>query len=294
MLDRIRELGLQVETMTWLGPAITVEEFVRLVVPHLGLGNTIKRFTCFDLSDTFELNDTVGPLYHKSAVYLVARGFEDVLGPGVAEAPVLGLEKYWKEPIPNLTAEPLLSVVSNLDGQLVVSPNGSPVDSRTDARTHAGLDGDGLTMTSVAMRALGKSDDFTKYLYQANAPLLHPDDAPWGPSGPRAGLAGATDANAPMLTGAPEAREADLLSHPTEAVATGAEPATGGAPAGPLMGAGPSTIAAAAPPTPPEAPKSKQRISPDIGVAPWTGSPILDILAATGWQVPARRDVTRS
>jgi hypothetical protein len=53
-----------------------------------------------------------------------------------------------------------------------------------------------------------------------------------------------------------------------------------------LLGAGRSTMAAAAPPTPPEAPKSKQRISPDIGVAPWTGSPILDVLAATGWQVP--------
>jgi hypothetical protein len=287
MLDRIRELGLEVETMTWLGPAITVAEFATSVIPHLGPTNTIKRFTCFDLSDTLELSDTVGPIYHKSAVYLVARGFEDVLGPGVAEAAVLGLAKYWKEPIPDVAGEPLLSVVSKLGGQLIVSPNGSPVDSRTDARTHAGLDNDGLTMTSVVMRALGKSDDFTKYLYQANAPLLHPDDAPWGPNGPRAGSAGATDVTAPMLTGAPEATGKDLLSHPTEAVADGAEPATVGAPASPKMGAaGPPTVAAAAPPTPPEAPKSKQRISPDIGAAPWSGSPILDVLAAMGWEIP--------
>jgi hypothetical protein len=286
MLDRIRDLGLEVETMSWLGPAITVEEFVKRVVPHLGATNTIRRFTCFDLSDTFELNDTVGPLYHKSAVYLVARGFEDVLGPGVAEAPVLGLEKYWKQPIPDLTTEPLLDIVSRLDGQLIVSPNGAPVESRSDARSHAGLDNDGLTMTSVAMRALGKSDDFMPYLYHANAPLLHPDDAPWGPSGPRAGAGGDIDATAPMLTGAPEATESDLLTHPAEAVAVGAEEAAGDAAGPPMMGAGPSTMAAAAPPTPPEAPKSKQRISPDIGVAPWTGSPILDVLAATGWQVP--------
>jgi hypothetical protein len=286
MLDRIRDLGLEVETMSWLGPAITVEEFVKRVVPHLGATNTIRRFACFDLSDTFELNDTVGPLYHKSAVYLVARGFEDVLGPGVAEAPVLGLEKYWKQPIPDLTTEPLLDIVSRLDGQLIVSPNGAPVESRSDARSHAGLDNDGLTMTSVAMRALGKSDDFMPYLYHANAPLLHPDDAPWGPSGPRAGAGGDIDATAPMLTGAPEATESDLLTHPAEAVAVGAEEAAGDAAGPPMMGAGPSTMAAAAPPTPPEAPKSKQRISPDIGVAPWTGSPILDVLAATGWQVP--------
>ena len=292
MLDRIQDLGLEVETMTWLGPAITVEEFVQRVIPHLGQANTIKRFTCFDLSDTFELNDAVGPLYHKSAVYLVARGFEDVLGPGVAEAPVLGLEKYWKQPIPDLTTEPLLDIVSRLDGQLIVSPNGAPVESRSDARSHAGLDNDGLTMTSVAMRALGKSDDFMPYLYHANAPLLHPDDAPWGPSGPRAGSMDAMDAAAPMLTGAPEATEEDLLSHPAEAVAVGAEEAAGGDAAPPMMGAGPSTMAAAAPPTPPEAPKSRQRISPDIGVAPWTGSPILDVLAATGWQVP-RKDTKR-
>jgi hypothetical protein len=286
MLDRIRELGLQVETMTWLGPAITVAEFVKSVIPHLGPTNTVKRFTCFDLSDTFELNDTVGPLYHKSAVYLVARGFEDVLGPGVAEAPVLGLEKYWKEPIPAVIAESLLSSVSKLGGQLIVSPNGAPIDSRTDARSHAGLDGDGLTMTSVAMRALGRSDDFTKYLYQANAPLLHPEDAPWGPRGPRIGSAGANDATAPMLTGAPEATEEDLLTHPAVAVADGAESATGGAAVPPMGSAGPSTMAAAAPPTPPQAPTSKQPISPDIAVAPWTGSPILDVLAATGWRVP--------
>jgi hypothetical protein len=286
MLDRMRELDLRAETMTWLGPAITVAEFVERVIPHLGPSNTIKRFTCFDLSDTFELNDSVGPLYHKSAVYLVARGFEDVLGPGLAEAPVLGLEKYWKEPIPDLTAEPLLSVVSNLGGQLIVSPNGAPVDSRTDARSHAGLDNDGLTMTSVAMRALGKSDDFTNYLYQANAPLLHPADAPWGPGGPRAASAGPTDATTPMLTGAPEATAEDLLTHPAEAAADGTKAASGGVAAPPMMGGGaPSTMAAAASPTPPEAPRSKQRISPDIGVAPRSGSPILDVLTAMGWQV---------
>ena len=47
--------------MTWLGPAITVEEFRERVVPLLGPGKGIRRFTCFDLSDTLELNDTVGP-----------------------------------------------------------------------------------------------------------------------------------------------------------------------------------------------------------------------------------------
>ena len=287
MLDRIRELGLTVDTMTWLGPAITVAEFNDRVVPHLGPGNTVKKFTCFDLSDTLELNDTVGPVYHKSAVYLVARGFEDVLGPGVAEAPVLGLEKYWRRPIPGITDEPLLTDLAGRDVQLIVSPSGSPVDSRTDARSHAGLDNDGLTMTSVAMRALGKHDDFTPYLYQPNAPLLHPDDAPWGPSGPRDDVVGvARKPPGVAVTGAPEATTVGLLTHPAE-VTVEAETPAGRAPAPLPMGAAVvAEVAGGAPPTPPIAPKPERGVSPEIGVAPVTGSPILDVLASTGWDVP--------
>jgi hypothetical protein len=284
MLGRMKQLGLKAETMTWLGPAITIEEFVQRALPRIGPKETVKRFTSVDLSDTLELNDTVAPFYHKSAVYLVARAMEDLLGGDVSEVPVLGLEKWWKQPIPKVTAQPLKDVVAARGGQLIVSPNGSPVDSRTDARTHAGLDGDGLTMTSVAMRALGKSDDFTRYLYQPNAPLLHPDDAPWGPNGPRAGAIGAAP-GAPasreaVVTGSPEATAAeDLQEHPAETVGVGAE--------GTLqMGA--------APPTPPVAPATRTRaISPEIGVAPQSGSPILDVLEATGWTVPSTPSKTR-
>jgi hypothetical protein len=257
------------------------------VIPHLGAANTVRKFTCFDLSDTLELNDTVGPIYHKSAVYLVARGFEDVLGPGVAEAPVLGLEKYWHKPIPGITDEPLLTLLAGLNGQLIVSPSGSPVDSRTDARGHAALDNDGLTMTSVAMRALGKHDDFTPYLYQPNAPLLHPDDAPWGPSGPRDGAVGAAPPPAgQVVTGAPEAATGGLLTHPTDVVVEAEAPA-GEAPVPLPMGrASVAEVAGAAPPTPPIAPRPERGVSPEIGVAPVTGSPILDVLASTGWDVP--------
>ncbi|MEP6761828.1 MAG: C1 family peptidase [Sporichthyaceae bacterium] len=274
MLERMEALGLKVDTMTWLGPAITVEEFNRVVVPRLGPGKTVKRFTCFDLGNTLELNDAVAPFYHKSAVYLVARGMEDSLGQSVNEVPVLGLEKWWKEPISGGTGEPLKDVVAALNGQLVVSPNGAPFDSRTDARTHGGLDGDGLTMTSVAMRALGRNDDSTKYLYQPNAPLLHPEDAPWGPTGARAGTGAAvvSPQDEPILTGAPESAGEELQSHPAEMVEVGGEM--------------PMVAAAPPPPTPAIAPRQKTGLSPEIGVAPRTGSPILDVLAATGWKVP--------
>ena len=295
MLDRMKQLGLKAETMTWLGPAITVEEFVQRALPRIGPNETVKRFTTFDLSDTLELNDTVAPFYHKSAVYLVARAFEDLLGGDVSEVPVLGLEKWWKQAIPNVIPQPVADAVKARGGQLIVSPNGAPVDSRTDARTHANLDGDGLTMTSVAMRALGKSDDFTHYLYQPNAPLLHPDDAPWGPNGPRAGAVGggAVGAAAPgargrraarpaIVSGAPEARVTrDLLEQPAETAAADA-------------GSEAPLQVGSVPPTPPVAPKAPSRtLSPEIGVAPKSGSPILDLLQSSGWKVPASSSKTR-
>ena len=63
----------------------------------------------------------------------------------------------------------------------------------------------------------------------------------------------------------------DLLEHPVEAV--GAD-AVAEAP----------LVVAAAPPTPPIAPPTPA-LSPEIGVAPQSGSPILDLLQATGWTV---------
>ena len=105
LAQRFAAARIPIETMTWLGPAITVEEFRTRVVPLLGPGKAIKRFTCFDLSNTLELNDTVGPVYHKSAVYLVARGFEDALDGNVTEVPVVGLAKHWDTPLAGSAGE---------------------------------------------------------------------------------------------------------------------------------------------------------------------------------------------
>jgi hypothetical protein len=49
------------------------------------------------------------------------------------------------------------------------------------------------------------------------------------------------------------------------------------------------------PVTPPSAPRSRQRIRPEVAAAPRTGSPILDVLQATGWSVvePRRSRTTK-
>lgn len=276
LAQRLADAKIPIDTMTWLGPAITVEEFRRRVVPLLGPGKGIRRFTCFDLSDTLELNDAVGPVYHKSAVYLVARGFEDALDGTTSEVPVLGLAKYWATPLDDAAGKTLTDIVEAAGGKLVVARSGAPIDARTDATTHASLDNDPLTLTSVAMRALKETGIKTPFTYQSNASLFDPGDAPWGPSGPRvaAPLAAIPAAAAPgAIAGSPlmGSGPADqLLGAPAEVappgsaqVLTQAEPAVGR----------------------PSAPKTSERPIPEVAVAPVSGSPIIDVLQSVGWSV---------
>ncbi|HEY7132503.1 MAG TPA: hypothetical protein VH440_09640, partial [Candidatus Limnocylindrales bacterium] len=307
-MDKAVELlakeGLKVDTLTWLAPAINIEEFRQRVVPNLGPGKTVRRFTCFDLSDSLELNDTVGPVYHKSAVYLVARGFEEQLGNGLSEVPILGLSKWWNRALPG-TGDTLRPIVEAVGGELVVSKRAAPVDARTDAETHAGFDGDSPTMTSLVVRALGLGANAnpTPFTYVQNAPLADADhDAPWpkraagaAPGSAAGGAAGAAGARAAGAPGAADgaaptgAQGADaqgaLLAKPVEAgdafVAGGGQPL--------VVGAAPGK-----PPKAPKAPKpskgsargtGRRRISPEVGVAPETGRPILDVLQSVGWSV---------
>jgi hypothetical protein len=141
------------------------------VLPLLGPGRGIRRFTCIDLSDSLELNDTVGPVYHKSAVYLVAKGFEEGLGGSVNEVPILGLAKYWDAPLAGGDGRTLEAMVAAAGGQLIEARSGAPVDARSDATTHSSLDNDPLTLTSVAMRAHGATSEPERFSYQANAAL---------------------------------------------------------------------------------------------------------------------------
>lgn len=234
MLDAFKDAGLDVQTLTWLAPAISVAKFRDRVLPHLGVQGTVERFTCFNLSDALELADAVEPVYHKSAVYLVARGFEEDLGGRVAEVPILGLEKYWQESFAG--GRSLRDEVSDRGGELIVARSAAPAHSRTNARRHGDFDEDQPTMTSVLMRILGVTRTPRKYEYQSNAKLLDPESVPW----PRRGGAMAPVRGAPVIAA--------------------------GVPAPVLrMAAGPAAAAA-------------------DQVASRSGSPILDMIDATGWK----------
>jgi hypothetical protein len=191
MLGALADAGLKVDTLTWLAPAITVQRFRERVLPRLGAGGIVRRFSCFNLSDALELDDAIEPVYHKSAVYLVARGVEDGLDGTVSEVPVLGLTKYWSVAGP--AGQTLLEEVEARGGQLIVARSAAPTDARTDAMTHAAFDEDSPTMTSVAMRILGVTSNPDAHAYQPYAPLRDPDNAPWSAAAGavRSGTAGA-------------------------------------------------------------------------------------------------------
>jgi len=102
LLERLKDAGMQVDSLAFLAPALRVDEFVDQVIPHLGIGGNVNRFANFILSDSRELEDAVLPqpgpaFYHKSILYLLARGAE--LPAQQAEVRLTGLEKFFDQPL---------------------------------------------------------------------------------------------------------------------------------------------------------------------------------------------------
>ena len=282
LVGALDDAGLTADTLTWLAPAITIARFRERVLDRIGPGGTVRRFTCFNLSDKLELDDAVEPVYHKSAVYLAARGFEDALSATVSEVPLLGLAKYWTVADPASGAT-LLDEVRARGGELVVARSALANDARTDATTHAAFDEDTPTLTSVVMRILGVTTDPDKHAYQSYAPLRDSDDVPWSAATGAVRAGGA----APRATRATRTTRGGSRAGRRSGAAIAPEGAAGAIPrevAAP--GVVPLTMAAEAPDARPTAPVSRTARGPlpEVAVAPRSGSPILDMLAATGWE----------
>jgi hypothetical protein len=318
LLDAFADEGLVVDTMTWLAPAITVERFRQRALPRMGSKGTVRRFTCFNLSDRLELDDAVEPVYHKSAVYLASRGFEDALSDKVSEVPLVGLAKYWTAP-DSTTGRSLLDEVVAAGGELIVARSAAPSDARTDATTHAAFDEDAPTLTSVVMRILGSVGDPDAHAYQSFA-ALGDKAGPWSaaagastggpvsvPAGAAVGSGGATRGGSGAGTGSgrgagaasaggtagtgPGRGSAGRPASRRRARAGADEPTPVGASGAPgrdtqPAGETPLLMGAEIPKGRPRAPRSRVPggIEPEVASAPRTGTPILDILAATGWK----------
>ena len=87
LLDVFDELDLPVKSLTLFAPACTLDLFEAGIARHVG--RRIERYAQFNLSDEVERDDKVGPVYHKSMLYLVSESFEPR-----HRAPLLGMEAF--------------------------------------------------------------------------------------------------------------------------------------------------------------------------------------------------------
>jgi hypothetical protein len=180
LLQALAEAEIPVASLALLAPAIRVDEFARDVLPHLGPGGLVRSSAIFDLSDKRERDDVCGAggidVYHKSLLYLVSRALEGA-APG-GEVPLLGMQKSLERPIGAGAGPTLLQAIGERGGSSIISRAITPDDSRSDATSHGGFAGDRMTMTSVAMRALGLATPRPENDYRPNAVLSDADRAP--------------------------------------------------------------------------------------------------------------------
>jgi hypothetical protein len=143
---------LTIETLHYLAPACTIDLFRRLVKPLVG--SRIENFTLYTMDRITERNDDTVPLYGKSLLYLVSRGFERVRGEAI-----LGLEDSLNDDS-DMLAFLGLGSTPNPDARVIWSPSGDevPDNSKSNSTTHGGFDNDQDTMTSMALRILGRND----------------------------------------------------------------------------------------------------------------------------------------
>lgn len=127
MIDRLVRLeGLKLTSASFLAPALRVDSFQTMVLPHVQSG-AVARYQQFHLTEQAEEDDpTCGP-YRRSLLHLVSESFE-----GGSTVPILGMEKHFKRlPLP---------------AQIVAHVSPGPASTST---THGGFDNDGPTKQQV-------------------------------------------------------------------------------------------------------------------------------------------------
>ena len=140
-----------VESLHLLAPAVRTDTFTSKLLPHVS--NEIRHVSLFTMGRDWEEDDSVGPIYRKSLLYLVSRALEPE-----STSPILGLET-------SLRADPQLTRLFGLDGapsahgEVVWSVTPSAVGrSASTSKTHGGFDNNAPTMNSVLRRVLGRAD----------------------------------------------------------------------------------------------------------------------------------------
>ena len=240
-----------------MGGAVRSDEFVATVGPHLGSGanSGVKRFTTFDLAERYEQDDTcdVGGkvFYHKSLLYLVARGLESGPDRATGVVPLVGLEATLDRPVAG-DGRSLRQVIDASGGRIVIAPGGTSLDLRSDAKGHGDFDNDQATLNAVLLRMLRKT----------SLPVF-----------------GAAGAKAPgAKAGAREAAGTSPIRRRAAAAAAG--PGRAGLVGASMVGGPPR----AKPVRRPLKASPTSRIPTEAAIAPKSGSPGFDMLIASGWK----------
>lgn len=149
LLQRLSKLApqLQVQTVSMLAPAGTVNLFTEVVQPFLRApfpDFRISEMTIYNLNHKLEEDDNVGQAYNKSLLYLVSKAFEEDI-----PEKILGMEKYSetvaRRKLPRLH-------IHYSSGQVA----GARI---TASKSHGGFDNDALTMNHILRRILGKTPE---------------------------------------------------------------------------------------------------------------------------------------
>lgn len=141
---------IQVKTLHFLAPAVTVDLFKEQLVPLIG--GRIQKLTEYTMQKDFELADNVGRIYRKSLLYLVSRSFEDS-----PEMPILGLEESIRRDPDMVRFFGLLG--RKRAGEILFSVQENGPRNSTVSKTHGDFDNDRFTMGGVMRRILDVSDD---------------------------------------------------------------------------------------------------------------------------------------
>lgn len=144
-LPVLADASMPVDSLAFLAPAVRIDLFKQMVVPHLTSGR-IRRFEMYTMDEEAEKDDDLIeplgiPVYGKSLLYLVSNAFE----PETKKAAILGLDERFRDD-PQITG--LFTPVGA--HRLEFShAKGKPHNPATHARMHGCFDNDDATMRSV-------------------------------------------------------------------------------------------------------------------------------------------------
>jgi hypothetical protein len=151
LIERLQQYKIPIASVTFLAPALRVDDFKAYVVPRLTDG-AISKLTIFTLTGDLEDNDisaVKGVGYRGSILNLVSKSLESPgLGEDENDVPILGLCKYYSKPISIFSRTTLLNELKAHNATLIMS-SGDKVPSDSNAITHGDFDIDSSTLNTV-------------------------------------------------------------------------------------------------------------------------------------------------